>query len=60
MKDFSNNILKLQFKSCQGEIFIKNVFNLDKILNFKKNNYILCFEKYVFLEKKVIMNRIFR
>ena len=36
MKDFSNNILKLQFKSCQGEIFIKNVFNLDKILNFKK------------------------
>ena len=60
MKDFSNSILKLQFKTCQGEIFIKNVFNLDKILNFKKNNYILCFEKYVFLEKKVIMNRIFR
>ena len=42
MKDYSNKILKLQFKTCQGEIFINYVFTLNRILQFKNYNFVLC------------------
>lgn len=56
MKNYSNKILKLQFKTCQREIFINYVFTLDRILKFKNYNFILCYGNF---EKKWLTDPLF-